>query len=92
MQIPIAQRGYRCSPETDRLVAIPASNKAAATVVLDAAEIGLPLTVRSTRGFANSAGEELFILSDVDCNPFCILRMKLRLLAYGHRFKFSPQN
>jgi 4-hydroxyproline epimerase len=78
MQTPMEQRGLRGSRETDWRAAIPACNNAAASVVPWAAEISLPLTLKSTRGLAGCVDVDEFIRlrSDVDCNPFCILRKK----------------
>ena len=61
MQTPIAQSAFRGSPETDLRVAIPACNKAAAIVVPCVAEMGLPLTLKSTSGLADCAEVDRFI-------------------------------
>src|SRR6201998_1689254 len=78
MQTPMAQRAFRGVPVTDLRVAMAACINAAATLVSCAIETDLPLIVRSTAGFAGCVEVDRFIgvRSDVDCNPFCILRKK----------------
>src|SRR5579859_3046273 len=82
IQTPMAQSGLRNSPETDVRVESPARRRAAATVVPRGTDISVPLTLTLRMGsaFDNIFFECMETWSDVDCNPFCILRIEAQFL------------